>query len=64
MNEYSSQQAVILSEIIRDIAEVVFAYVFVGPLISGKMNIQLLVPGLLVSLFLWYFSLIMPKFYD
>lgn len=51
----------ILSEITRDIAQVFFASLFIGPIISGYVNWLLLIFGLLLSLIFWSFSFLLSK---
>jgi hypothetical protein len=46
-----------LSDIYRDIAQVFFASMFVGPLATGAVRWQLLISGLILSTVFWLFCL-------
>ena len=50
-----------LSEVSRDIGQVFFASLAVGPLISGSMSVRVLAAGLLLSLIFWAISLLLAK---
>jgi hypothetical protein len=60
MNSYPSK-ATILSEIARDIAQVLFASVFVGPLLSESPKWTLVFLGLVLSASCWLLSLSVVK---
>jgi hypothetical protein len=51
----------VLSEISRDIGQVFFASVFLTPLLSGTLNLFLVYAGLLLSLILWYLSILLTN---
>ena len=46
-----------LSEISRDIAQVFFASMFVGPIVTGMIKQDFIVLGLLLSVTFWIISL-------
>jgi hypothetical protein len=48
-----------LSEIARDVGQVFFASMFIGPLVIGSVNWPLIITGFLVSLIFWLLSLLM-----
>ncbi|TSD05033.1 MAG: hypothetical protein Greene071436_16 [Parcubacteria group bacterium Greene0714_36] len=48
-----------LSDINKDIAQVFFAAVFVGPLIEGSTNGWLVLAGLILSLAFWFISTVL-----
>ena len=50
-----------LSAIGRDVAQVLFAGLFIEPIVSGKMNVALLVSGFILSLVAWTISLLLAK---
>ncbi|OHA24764.1 MAG: hypothetical protein A3D52_00405 [Candidatus Taylorbacteria bacterium RIFCSPHIGHO2_02_FULL_44_36] len=50
-----------LSEIIRDVGLIFFASLFVGPLLGDKINWSVVLFGLIISLVLWYISLLLAK---
>lgn len=62
MNGVNFEYAKTFSSISRDIAQVIFASVFVGPLVGGAINIFLAFSGLLLSVFFWYASVLFIKF--
>ncbi len=51
----------ILSEIFRDIGQVFFASIFIGPIITGHTNWLILMAGLLLSLLSWHISILLIK---
>jgi len=51
----------IASNISRDIAQVIFASVFIGPLLGGTPKPYTIAIGLVVSLAGWYMSMILIK---
>lgn len=51
----------IISEILRDIAQIFFASVFIGPLISGETNVVIVTVGLALSVGFWYTSILLVK---
>ena len=50
-----------LAEISRNIAEVLFAMLFIGPLLTEEFNGLLAFSGLFFSLFFWVISLFLEK---
>lgn len=56
-----SNRVKVYSDISRDIAQIVFASVFVGPLIGGTANYFSFGLGLLLSFSAWYFSIALIK---
>lgn len=50
-----------LSTIIRDIAQVLFAGLFVEPIANGHASIYLIAWGLLLSFGTWFSSLLLAK---
>jgi len=52
---------VALSETIRDVGLIFFASLFIGPLLGDKINWSVVLFGLIVSLTMWYFSLLLAK---
>lgn len=50
-----------LSAIGRDVAQVLFAGLFVEPIVSGKMSVALLTSGFILSLVAWAISLLLAK---
>ena len=59
--EMTSERLNIFSEILRDIGQVGFASLFVGPLINDSVNFTLVFFGALLSAFAWYLSLSIIK---
>lgn len=51
----------ILSEISRDIAQVLFAAVFIEPIISGETDLIVFILGFLLSLGFWIISIKINK---
>ena len=45
-----------ISDISRDIAQVFFASVFIGPLVSGSENLSMLMAGIFLAFIFWYLS--------
>lgn len=65
-NVYTSMTAALLktetlSAISRDIAQVLFAALFIEPLVGGSSNVPLIVFGSLLSLTTWVVSLVLAK---
>lgn len=52
----------LISEIVRDIAQIFFASVFIGPLISGDHGFSVPIVGLFLALIFWTLALSVPKF--
>lgn len=52
---------IIISEIMRDVAQVFFASVAIAPIMSGVINIRTFSAGILFSLVLWLLSIIIIK---
>ena len=50
-----------LSAISRDIAQVLFAGLFVEPIANGHFNTSFIVLGLLLSLGTWFMSLLLAQ---
>ena len=50
-----------ISEIVCDIAQIFFASVFVGPLVSGDNSFSIPIIGLFLSLIFWTLALSIPK---
>lgn len=50
-----------LSAISRDIAQVLFAGLFIEPITSGRFSVYFIVVGLLFSLAMWTLSLVLAK---
>jgi hypothetical protein len=48
-----------MAEIARDIAQVFFASIFVGPLLGGEIHLVVALCGFLLSLGLWYSSILL-----
>jgi len=48
----------ILSQISRDIGQVLFASMFIGPVISGTLEIPVVIAGFIFTLLAWYISLL------
>jgi len=44
------------SEVLRDIGQVIFASMFIGPLISGSFNYWMISFGAILSILIWYSS--------
>lgn len=57
----SSSRLEILSEISRDIGQVFFASVFIGPFFNELLNWPLVISGLILSLIFWSISLFLTK---
>ena len=55
------ERAKVFSEILRDIGQVIFASMFIGPLISGSIDFSLSFFGLLFSVLAWYSSVSLIK---
>lgn len=51
----------VLSNISRDIAQVMFGSVFVGPLLGGTTKSYILVIGLFFLFVTWYFSIVLVR---
>lgn len=54
-------KTLVISEIMRDIAQISFASVFVDPIIRGDFSPTALLIGLSTSVIMWYVSLIVIK---
>ncbi|MBI3075187.1 MAG: hypothetical protein HYY92_03190 [Parcubacteria group bacterium] len=50
-----------LSQISRDIGQVFFASMFVGPVVSGSFDTSVVVAGFIFTLLAWYVSLLFAK---
>lgn len=50
-----------LSAISRDIAQVLFAGLFIEPIVSGNTNTYFVLLGLLLSVVAWVWSLLLAK---
>jgi hypothetical protein len=50
------EKSKVFSGIMRDIGQVFFASMFIGPLVTGSVDISLLSFGLLFSVLAWYSS--------
>jgi len=48
----------ILSEILRDIGQIFFAGIFINPLISGKIDLVIIIIGIILALTSWYLSIL------
>jgi hypothetical protein len=48
-----------MADIARDIAQVFFASVFVGPLLGGEVHLVIALCGFLLSVGLWYSSVLL-----
>lgn len=59
--EFSAKRSDRLSEIIANIGLVLFATVFMGPIIEGSVDWRQITFGLFISAFLWCFSLFLIK---
>ena len=59
--ENSSPKLNMLSEIFRDIGQVLFASAFVGPIFSGSAEVYSVFWGFLFALLAWSFSLTLSK---
>lgn len=57
----TEQRLQTLSEIFRDIAQIFFALVFLGPIMDGTFTGFLFITGLVSSVFFWYLSLYLVK---
>lgn len=51
----------VISEISRDIAQIFFGLVFLGPLVTGQIDWVLIVFGLSLSVAPWILSIILIK---
>lgn len=51
----------ILSEISRDIGQILFASVFIEPITKGSTDLKILFLGLILSLSAWSLSLLLTK---
>lgn len=56
---FSSVKLITLSEIVRDIGQVLFATVLVSPLVNGIADVSLVVFGSIMSVSAWSLSLIL-----
>ncbi|MFA6304433.1 MAG: hypothetical protein WCV73_01175 [Patescibacteria group bacterium] len=56
MNQSNEKQKV-LSDIYRDIGQVLFASVLIDPITRGEVNYYFLAFGLAFTLVFWYFSI-------
>jgi len=54
-------KAKVYSEILRDIGQVIFASMFIGPLMTGKLDFSIAFFGLLFSVLAWYSSVSLIK---
>ncbi|MFY9484630.1 MAG: hypothetical protein WAP74_03345 [Patescibacteria group bacterium] len=54
-------KAKVLSDISRDIAQVLFASVFIAPLLGGTDKPFTIAVGLVFSIIAWYMSMILIK---
>lgn len=50
-----------LSAISRDVAQVLFAGLFIEPIANGRFNLNFIAVGLLFSLAVWILSLVFAK---
>lgn len=50
-----------LAEINRDIGQIFFASMFIGPLVTGAIDWFIILSGLLLSLIFWSISLLLTK---
>lgn len=50
-----------LSEIVRDIGQVLFATVLVGPLVNGTIDVSLVIFGSIMSVSAWSLGLILVE---
>jgi hypothetical protein len=51
----------VLSEMSREMGQVFFASVLLTPLLSGTLNLFLVYAGLLLSLIIWYLSILLAN---
>lgn len=51
----------VISEVSRDIGQVFFASLFIGPLITGKINWLLVIMGFFLSIMFWLFGVLLIK---
>ncbi|OHA03459.1 MAG: hypothetical protein A3J58_03630 [Candidatus Sungbacteria bacterium RIFCSPHIGHO2_02_FULL_52_23] len=51
----------IISDIFRDIAQVFFVSVLVGPIVSGETSILIIMAGLALALGCWYTSILLQR---
>jgi len=56
--EEASQKSKVYSEISRDIGQVFFASLFIGPLVSGSIDFTFAFYGSLLSIFSWFLSIL------
>ena len=49
----------ILSQISRDIGQVLFASMFIAPIMDGALNWQVTILGLILALGAWYMSILL-----
>jgi hypothetical protein len=55
----------IMADIAKDIAQIFFASIFVGPLLGGEVHLVVALFGFLLALGLWYSSvLLIPDTYE
>lgn len=59
--QWVTSRSDLISEIVRDIGQIFFASVFIGPLISGDNSPLILISGLSFSLIFWTLALSLPK---
>lgn len=59
--EEVSEKSKAYSEIARDIGQVFFASMFIGPIISSSVNFTLTFYGLTLSILAWYLSILFIK---
>ena len=54
-----------MADIAKDIAQIFFASIFVGPLLGGEVHLVVALFGFLLALGLWYSSvLLIPDIYE
>ncbi|MBI2053285.1 MAG: hypothetical protein HYT41_00875 [Candidatus Sungbacteria bacterium] len=54
---FTASRLKIISDIVRDIAQVFFASAFVVPIVNGEAKLFFIIGGLLLSLAFWYWSI-------
>jgi len=59
--ETSQEKTKVFSEILRDIGQVIFAAMVIGPIVSGAINFSSALFGLLFSFLAWYSSVSIIK---